>query len=74
MKKLLLFLMLSNSALAQVEPTAGTWKTWVITDKKDYILPPPPDNQKTFSEVKSIIEINSSVETNWSRSDQKSQR
>jgi len=31
----------------QMEPKAGTWKTWVITSGKDFRVPPPPDNPAT---------------------------
>jgi len=27
----------------QVEPTAGTWKTWIISSGRDFRVPPPPD-------------------------------
>src|SRR5436305_1292397 len=31
------------SLLGQVEPEAGTWKTWIISSARDYRVPPPPD-------------------------------
>src|SRR6476646_6015724 len=27
----------------QIEPNAGTWKTWAISSTTDYRVPPPPD-------------------------------
>ncbi|HYV95401.1 MAG TPA: hypothetical protein VE978_26745 [Chitinophagales bacterium] len=36
---------------AQVEPTAGNWKTWFITSGKDYRLPSPPSYKKEIAEV-----------------------
>jgi membrane-associated phospholipid phosphatase len=35
----------------QIEPLAGTWKTWVISSGKDYRVPPPPDAATTKSEL-----------------------
>lgn len=39
-----LFLMLLCASMiqAQIEPNAGTWKTWFITSGKSHRLPPPP--------------------------------
>ena len=39
----LLLLGVVSSALAQVEPKAGTWKTHVLTSGSELRLPPPPD-------------------------------
>jgi membrane-associated phospholipid phosphatase len=36
---------------AQVEPTAGTWKTWFITSGKDYRLPAPSSYKNEIAEV-----------------------
>jgi membrane-associated phospholipid phosphatase len=36
---------------AQLEPQAGSWKTWFITSGEDYRLPPPSSHQKEISEV-----------------------
>ena len=41
----------SSSALGQVEPGAGTWKTWAISSGKDYRVPPPPDAAATKGEL-----------------------
>jgi hypothetical protein len=35
----------------QVEPQAGTWKTWVLTSGSQFRLPPPPDRAATSSEI-----------------------
>src|SRR5262249_37151650 len=39
------------AAQGQVEPKAGTWKTWAISSVKDYRVPPPPDATATKSEL-----------------------
>ena len=36
---------------AQVEPTAGNWKTWFIASGKDYRLPAPSSYKNEISEV-----------------------
>jgi membrane-associated phospholipid phosphatase len=36
---------------AQLEPGAGTWKTWAISSGKDYRVPPPPDAAATKNEL-----------------------
>ena len=41
----------SGSALGQIEPGAGTWKTWAISSGKDYRVPPPPDAAATKGEL-----------------------
>ena len=35
----------------QIEPNAGTWKTWAISSGKDYRVPPPPDAAATNYEL-----------------------
>jgi membrane-associated phospholipid phosphatase len=35
----------------QVEPKAGTWKTWAISSGKDFRVPPPPDAAATLAEL-----------------------
>jgi membrane-associated phospholipid phosphatase len=37
--------------LAQVEPQAGSWRTWVISSGKDFRVPPPPDAAATQGEL-----------------------
>src|SRR5215467_12284001 len=44
----------SIQLLAQMEPTAGSWKTWFITSGKDYRLPAPSSYKDEISEVISI--------------------
>ena len=44
----------ANLAFAQsdqIEPNAGTWKTWVISSGKDFRVPPPPDETATAAEL-----------------------
>lgn len=38
-------------AQAQVEPTAGTWKTWFIPSGRAYRLPPPPAHRDELAQV-----------------------
>jgi membrane-associated phospholipid phosphatase len=56
MKKLILFMlsasMMTGTLLAQVEPGAGTWKTWVIPSGNAFRLPPPPDSDGTAMELR----------------------
>lgn len=40
-----------SSALAQQEPTAGNWKTWVLASGKEYRLPPPPGSADSKAEL-----------------------
>lgn len=54
MKTLLLCLCICSQALAQIEPDAGTWKTWVLFSGKQYRLPAPPDKKTTETEWKEI--------------------
>jgi membrane-associated phospholipid phosphatase len=56
MKKLILYMlsasMMTGTLLAQVEPGAGTWKTWVISSGNAFRLPPPPDSDGTAMELR----------------------
>ena len=45
------FLLMSGLCLAQVEPTAGQWKTWVISSGSALRLPAPPAADATASEL-----------------------
>ena len=36
---------------SQIEPTAGRWKTWVLSSGRDLRLPPPPDRAATAREM-----------------------
>ena len=42
---------LSGLAQVQIEPQAGTWKTWAISSGKDFRVPPPPDAAATKGEL-----------------------
>ncbi len=44
-------LFLSIQALAQMEPSAGTWKTWFITSGKEYRLPAPSSYKGEIAQV-----------------------
>lgn len=43
----------------QLEPTAGSWKTWVIASGSAIRVPPPPDADETRQELKQLAEIGS---------------
>jgi hypothetical protein len=50
----------ANLALAQsgqIEPNAGSWKTWVIPSGKDFRVPPPPDETVTTAELVQLRDI-----------------
>ena len=55
MKKTTLFLMalvfIAVQLQAQLEPTAGNWKTWFITSGRDYRLPPPASYKEELAQV-----------------------
>jgi len=38
----------------QVEPNAGTWRTWVITSGSQYRAPPPPSAEETVAELDAL--------------------
>ena len=38
----------------QIEPKAGTWKTWVISSGHDFRAPPPPDVVTTTAEISEL--------------------
>src|SRR5947208_2171867 len=38
-------------AREQVEPNAGSWKTWVITSGRDFRTPPPPNGADVTGEI-----------------------
>lgn len=44
---------LATSAFAQgqIEPRAGTWKTWILRSGSELRLPPPPDAATTQAEI-----------------------
>jgi membrane-associated phospholipid phosphatase len=48
---LLLLIFVSSNLRAQVEPTAGNWKTWFVTSGKNYRLPAPSSYKDEISQV-----------------------
>jgi len=64
MKKLILCVlsvsMTAGSLMAQVEPSAGNWKTWVISSGSTFRLPPPPDSEITARELEWVKDCISS--------------
>src|SRR5437879_6061672 len=40
----------AQDTASQIEPGAGSWKTWVISSGKDFRVPPPPDAAATKGE------------------------
>jgi len=48
---LLAILFMAAQLQAQLEPNAGTWKTWFITSGKDYRLTAPTSYKKEIAEV-----------------------
>lgn len=53
-KILLLVVFSASTAFAQseqIEPNAGSWRTWVISSAKDFRVPPPPDAAATAKEI-----------------------
>jgi membrane-associated phospholipid phosphatase len=41
----------------QIEPHAGTWRTWVISSGKDFRVPPPPRPSETRAELRSLADL-----------------
>ena len=54
---LLTFLPVYAQPSNQIEPKAGTWKTWAISSAKDYRVPPPPDAATTQIELRWLKEF-----------------
>src|SRR6266566_2445999 len=44
--------MMTGTRMAQVEPGAGTWKTWIIPSGNAFRLPAPPDSEITAMELR----------------------
>ena len=44
-------LMMAGTVMAQVEPNAGNWETWVISSGSTFRLPAPPDSEITATEL-----------------------
>jgi hypothetical protein len=51
---LITLLLIAIHLNAQVEPSAGNWKTWFITQGKDYRLSPPSSYKDEIVQVLSI--------------------
>jgi hypothetical protein len=59
MKRLISYLLgesMTCTLLAQVEPGAGKWKTWVIPSGSALRLPAPPDDQISATELQLVKE------------------
>src|SRR5437879_8519670 len=41
----------AQDSVGQIEPNAGSWKTWAISSGKDFRVPPPPDAAATVTEL-----------------------
>jgi hypothetical protein len=48
---ILIAIFASFAAKAQVEPSAGTWKTWFISSAKEFRLPPPSTSKEETAKV-----------------------
>ena len=48
---LIIVLLMTAHLQAQVEPTAGNWKTWFITSGNAYRLPPPSSYKEEVAQV-----------------------
>ena len=42
---------------AQMEPTAGEWKTWVIPSGTAHAVPPPPSAKATRAEAQTVLAL-----------------
>ncbi|MDB5235852.1 MAG: PA-phosphatase [Hymenobacter sp.] len=42
---------------AQMEPTAGEWKTWVIPSGAAFAVPPPPSAKATRAEAQTVLAL-----------------
>ena len=40
-----------------IEPSAGQWKTWVISSGKDFRVPPPPSASETQAELHALADL-----------------
>jgi len=48
--------------LPQLEPTAGQWRTWVISSGKDYRVPPPPRPDATRAELRQLADLTANLD------------
>ena len=46
-----------SASSGQVEPNAGSWKTWVLTSGSQLRLPAPPDKATSDSEIKALKDM-----------------
>jgi hypothetical protein len=51
-------------AQGQIEPKAGTWKTWIIPSGSELRLPPPPDRGATEAETAWLKNFTASADAN----------
>jgi hypothetical protein len=47
----------SSTNASQVEPKAGTWKTWVLTSGNQFRLAAPPDKAATQAEINQLKDL-----------------
>jgi membrane-associated phospholipid phosphatase len=52
-----LLIALSCMAVAQLEPQAGTWQTWILSSGQELRLAPPPDAATTESELEHLAAL-----------------
>jgi membrane-associated phospholipid phosphatase len=50
----LVLIVLSSVSVAQFEPQAGTWQTWVLSSGQELRLAPPPDAATTAQELEQL--------------------
>src|SRR6266571_1451413 len=51
-----------GSLLAQVEPNAGNWQTWILSSGSQMRLDAPPNNADTAAELQSLKQIMASAD------------
>jgi len=49
--------LLALSASAQIEPSAGQWKTWVLTSGSQFRLPAPPGRDESKEEIQVLEKL-----------------
>jgi len=47
----------SRGRAGQIEPEAGSWRTWIISSGKDYRVPPPPRPAQARAELRVLNEL-----------------
>jgi hypothetical protein len=47
----------TNTADTQMEPKAGSWKTWILTSGSQFRLPAPPDKATTDGEIRQLKDM-----------------